>query len=415
MFGMSLSLNGLSNDRRVSRQIAIGVFCVFLSGGLEAADWSIWRGPARNGIADETNWNPAAIDGGAKIAWKKNVGQGYSAVSVDSGRLFTMGNRQKRDTISCLAARTGTPVWEHSYACKPGSYPGPRATPVLDGGNVYTLGRDGQLLCLGADDGKVIWERNVRDEFGAKAVRWGFASSPYIDGDVVLVNVGRYGVAVNKKDGKKVWASPSDTCGYATPVLFDHGGQRIAAMFGAKALYAVDAGSGKLLWSVGWETSYDVNAADPIVSGDRVFISSGYNRGGTLLEMGPAGAKKLWENKNMRCHFGTCVLLEGYLYGIDGNTGKGSLKCVEFSTGKVVWEQKLGFGALMLAGRRLIVLNERGQLFIADAVPTGYKELSQCLALPSKGAKCWTAPVLCNGYIYCRNSRGDMVAVDVSE
>jgi outer membrane protein assembly factor BamB len=173
----------------------------------------------------------------------------------------------------------------------------------------------------------------------------------------------------------------------------------------------VDPKNGNELWSYPWKTSHDVNAADPIVQDDFVFISSGYNHGAALLRIANGKPERIWENKQMRNQHNNSVLLDGALYGIDGDNNS-DLKCLEFKTGDVKWAQKgLGKGALMAADGKLIVLSEKGELVIAAADPSAFKPLARWQVL---GGRCWTAPVLSHGRIYCRNAAGDLVCVDVS-
>ncbi|MEI6218365.1 MAG: PQQ-binding-like beta-propeller repeat protein [bacterium] len=376
-------------------------------------DWPQFRGPDRDGISKETNWNPKALEGGAKTLWKFNVGEGWSSVSISGNKVFAMGWKDDQDTVYALDAKNGKELWKHSYPCKKFDYPGPRATPVTDGKVVYSLSHDGDLLCLGVDEGKVLWTTNILSGFGMANPHWHLAGSPVIQGDLLVINAGEYGLALNRNTGEKIWASGGGTGGYATPVVFKNGGKECVAIFGAKAIYGVELSTGRKLWSTGWETKYDINAADPIFSDGKLFISSGYDRGGALLDIRGDQAKEVWANTTMRNQFSSSVLVNGYLYGIDGNNGKGSLKCIEFATGKEQWSRPLGFGGLIAAGDRLIVLNESGDLFIGKFTPAGFEELSSARNVLDK--LCWTAPVLCRGVIYCRNNKGDVVAIDVGK
>jgi len=379
----------------------------------ESVDWPQFRGPNRDGISKENSWNPKALAGGLKIAWKTNVGEGWSSVSVCGDKLFTMGNVNDEDVIYALNVKDGKEVWRHSYACKAGDHPGPRATPVTDGKTVYALSRAGDLFCLNIADGKVIWQKNVLTETGAQNITWSLSGSPVIYGDMLLINVGESGGAFDRKTGTKIWGSKGKG-GYSTPVIFKKGTVDLVALFGEKGLCIVEAKTGKKLLFVGWETKYDVNAADPVPFKAKIFISSGYERGASLVDIAGAEPKNLWENKEMRNHFSSCVLIDGYLYGVDGNTGRpGSLRCMEFETGRVKWSQGLGFGGLTVAGDNIIMLNENGDLFISKLSPAGYEEFSSARGILSK--LCWTAPVFCRGTIYCRNSKGDIVAIDVSK
>jgi outer membrane protein assembly factor BamB len=377
-----------------------------------AADWPKWRGPDGNGISSETNWSPAAVQTTAKVLWKASVGAGYSAPTVRGQSVYVMGNKNNRDIVWCLSAATGQPVWTKEYDCKAESYPGPRASPTIDGDCVYTFSRDGQAFCLDAATGAVKWSRNLQAECKAEAPRWGFAASVAIEGDLAIYNAGAHGAALNKLTGATVWSSPG-TGGYSTPVFFADGGRRCAAVFGEKGIYAVDVKTGEALWSYPWVTSYDINAADPLIVGRNVLITSGYGNGCALLDVSSGKAQLVWQNKAISSQFSSLVLLDGYVYGVDGNVGKGGLTCLDLKTGASKWRKDLGFGSLIAANGKLIVLNEAGDLFIVDAAPGGYNQLA--CAQRVLGRTCWTAPVLSNGHLYCRNEKGDFVCIDLGQ
>jgi outer membrane protein assembly factor BamB len=382
-----------------------GVFTAYGAG----EEWSKWRGPDNSGITADTDWTPAALAGGAKTAWKVNVGEGYSAVSVKGGRLYTMGNRQGRDILWCLDVKDGKEVWNISYPCDAGDYAGPRATPVLDGDSIYIQSRNGDLRCVALADGKEKWKKNLTSDFQAQNLKWGFSASVLIDGESLFVNAGKAGLCLNKKTGAKIWSSGPGTGGYAVPVLYTAQGRKNVAIFGQKEIYGVDAATGKEIWSFPWETAYDINAADPIVSGDIIFFTSGYNHGCAALNIAGGKVAKLWENKTLKSQFSSTVLIDGHVYGVDGNAGKGDLVCVQLSDGAEKWRQKVGFGSLIVAAGKIICLNESGTIIVAEAVPTGYKEIASAKNVLSK--TCWTAPVLSGGLLYCRNNKGDLVAV----
>ncbi|MDB6124308.1 MAG: qgdA [Pedosphaera sp.] len=376
-----------------------------------AEDWYRWRGPDLNGISKETGWQKNWPTEGPKQLWKASVGMGFSSVSVSKGHVYAMGNQKDTDTVYCFDAATGESVWKHTYPCAldPKYYEGgPSSTPAVDGDRVYTMSKKGDLFCLDAAKGKVVWSKNVHDELGAEIPTWGFAGSALIEGDLVILNVGEAGTAFDKKTGKLVWTSGKGVCGYSTPVAFNQGKDRCVALAAAQSVLAVKVADGKKVWSYPWKTQYDVNAADPIISEGKMFISSGYGHGGALVDISKETPTKIWENKNMKNHFASSVLWKGHLYGVDEN----ELKCMVWDTGEVKWgEKKFGKGSLMLADGKIIGLSDKGELMVADAVPAEFKPISRAQVL---GGKCWSVPVLSNGKIYCRNAKGDLVCLDVS-
>jgi outer membrane protein assembly factor BamB len=375
-----------------------------------STDWPHWRGPRYDGTSAETEWKKVWPRGGPKVLWRANVKTGFSGLAVVGDRVYTVGNSDDQDHIYCFSVLTGRLVWKYSYVAPrdPKYYEGgPSCTPTVDGKHLYVFGKRGQLLCLKAEDATLVWRKNVQKEHGAAMPTWGFASSPLVQGDRLFLNAGTSGMAFDKKTGRLLWQNGKDKAGYATPVPFTLEGQPRLAIFGGKALYVVDPADGRVLGEQKWKTRYDVNAADPIVIGTRAFIASGYGRGCALVELAGKKPKILWEGKQMRNHFNSCVLHEGHLYGFDDTT----LKCLDAATGREVWRKRgLGKGSLMLAAGQLIVLGDSGKLLVAPASPKGFAPTGEAKAL---GGRCWTPPVLANGRIYCRGARGDLVCLDV--
>ena len=374
-------------------------------------DWPRWRGPDLNGISPEKGWQAQWPAAGPKQLWKAAVGTGFASFSVSGGRVYTMGNAANTDRVFCLDVNTGKVIWEHAYACPleaKNFEGGPCATPTVADGRVYTHSRKGDVFCLDATKGTVIWSKNLHEELGLAIPTWGCAGSVLIEGNLAVLNMGSAGVALDKQSGKMVWVSDKTVGAYATPVPLTIGQDRFLAIMSRQSLVVVKPADGRTLWSYPWKTDYDVNAADPIVAGDKVFISSGYNHGGAVLKVSAQGAQKVWENKNIRNHFNTCVLWQGHLYGPDD----GGLRCVAFDTGELKWTyREFGKGSLMLADGKLVALSDKGELIIAEAAPAAFQPISRAKVLTGK---CWTAPVLSNGHIYCRNAVGDVVCLDVS-
>lgn len=393
-------------------------------------DWTKWRGPNGNGIVRDNRWNPKALSAQPKIVWEKQLGLGYSAVAVKGDRLYTMGNKEENrsgeDIVYCFHATTGKEIWRFTYPCTTSKrWPGPTATPVLDGNRLYTICDDtGDLYCLNANNGKVLWHRNVVKEFGTVPPYdgVGYAGSPLIEDDLVIFNLNQAGIAFNKMTGKTVWASASGRCSFSTPVIFNDRGKRKLSLFGAKKLFVMDIKTGKVEGAFPWDTNCNENTADPIIVGDKVFISSAYGKGCALLQMTDRNPKLVWKNMEMNSQFQCNVYLNGYVYGIDGERPRCNLKCIDYNTGKVMWSQKMPFGSLIVANGKLLILDEDGVIHVAEATPNSYQEISRGRVQPKTGngnyrganrRYWWTNPVLVDGYLYLRSDKGDLVCLDV--
>jgi len=234
-----------------------------------------------------------------------------------------------------------------------------------------------------------------------------------VEGDLLILDAGSAGLALDKKTGEVVWHSDKTAPGYSSPVAFDQNGEKLFAIAASKTVEVVKLADGKSVWSFPWKTEYDINAADPVISGGRMFVSSGYDHCGALLDISGARPKVIWENKNLRNHINTAVLWKGFLYGVDDiSSTRYELKCLSWDTGAAKWsEPGFGKGAFIIADGKIIGLSDKGELMVAEASPAGFKPIARAQVL---GGKCWTTPVLANGRIYCRNQKGDLVCLDVS-
>jgi outer membrane protein assembly factor BamB len=378
-------------------------------------DWPQWRGPERNGTSKEKGWLDHWESQGPRIAWKANVGLGFSSFVVRGDRVYTVGHGDEIDTVFCLDTESGKEIWKQSYPSELGDKffeGGTTGSPTLDGNELYALSRWGDLSCFDAATGKVIWQKNVQKETGVRVPDWGFAGAPLVQNDLLVLNVGEGGMGVDKKSGKVVWKSANENAGYSTPLPITLGGKALVILGSGQGYVAFEPKTGKEEWRVRWLTQYGVNASDPIIAHDKMFISTGYGKGAGLFDLAENPPKEVWKSKVLRTQLNAGVFADGFVYGMDGDTGNnGPLKCVEFATGKERWaEDKMGTGGLILADGKLIVLRASGELLVAPVSPEAFKPTARAQVL---GGKCWTAPVLANGRIYCRNSRGDIVCVDV--
>jgi outer membrane protein assembly factor BamB len=325
-----------------------------------------------------------------------------------------MGNIAETDNVFCFDALTGKLNWKHEYPCSskdPNGYLGTRSTPTVDGDCVYTLSREGHFFCLDATSGKVKWAKDFQKDFGSEPPKWGFAGSPLIEQDWVLTEGGGKNktsvIAFNKHTGQVIWQVGTDGAGYASLIPLNLGGERCFLQFSTDQLICHKMKDGAELWRTPWATSYGVNSATPVINGNEIFLSSGYNFGCALFKATAAGAQEVWRNKNMRNHVNTCVLVKGSLYGYDEK----ELRCLDWKTGQVKWSANgYGKGAICSADGKLILYSQTGKLGLAEATPEAFKEMSAFQALSGKDT--WANPVLANGIIYLR-SMDKLVALDV--
>lgn len=384
---------------------------------VSAADWPQWRGPDRNNISKETDWTDEWTDGKPNELWRANVQLGFGSMVVSENRLFTLGHDgDSTVTLSCLDANSGKQVWKKSWASDLGDKyfeGGPVSTPVLDGRHLYVLGRWGTIFCLQAANGKVIWQRDLVEEEGVRVPTWGFAGAPVIHGEHLLLNVGESGMVLSKTTGKLIWKSTRRSAGYSSPVIFKSGGKEFAIFSSDKLYTAVELATGKPWWSYRWLTRYGVNATDPIVTDDgHAFISTGYGKGAAYIKMFREDPETLWKSRELKNQMCTSILIDGYLYGVDGDTKKNaSLKCVELKTGKVQWIHE-GFdsGNILAANGKLICFSGKGELLVAPVSPNAFKPTAKAQVLDGK---CWNPHILANGLLYCRNAPGDLVCLDL--
>lgn len=382
-------------------------------------DWPAFRGPYRNGISTESDWTASWSAEGPRRLWTAEVGLGYSAVSVDDGRAFTLGNREGQETVYCFDAVTGREFWKHSYpaALIDNLHPGgPGASPTIDGERVYTVGKEGHLHCFEARSGRVVWQVHFVKDLGATTPEWGFCSSPLVQGGLLIVDVAGP-IALSKETGKLVWRSERQRPGYGSPIVVPGPqGETLVADLTNDALLLVRAVDGTTVAAYPWSSDYVTTATTPVVGGRTLFISSGYGAGCALLEFGDAGLKPLFRNKELSSHMCTPVLWQGHYYGIDGNSHNAracKLVCLDAATGRRTWEQRgFGCGSLTLADGKLLVLSDEGYLSIARATPTAYEELARTRVFD---AHTWTMPVLARGRIYCRSESGTVVCLDVAK
>ncbi len=396
----------------------LGLTCLWsvALGPVFAEDWPRFRGDHCNGVSVESSWSHQWKDQGPPVAWSAEVGIGFSACAVAKNRLVTIGNQENRDTVFCFVADSGELLWRHFYdsPTDPNEFEGgPTSTPTIDGEIVYTISRAGDLFALDVTNGNIRWSKNLAQEHDLPVPAWGFAGSPLALSDRLILNMGDAGIAVNKMSGELIWKSEPKECGYSSPISFQVG-RRTSVVFGSGRSYvSVDPITGSLNWRQRWLTTFGCNAADPVVSGHQLFLSSGYNRGSALLDVSGDAPQVVWKHKQVQNQLATSVLIDGYIYGASGDVASGaSLVCMELQSGELRWqEDSLKVGALSAAGDRLLVMTDRGQLNIVQANNQAFVSLAKHQVFD---AKCWTAPVLANRHVYCRSAAGHLVCLSLT-
>jgi len=378
------------------------------------ADWPCWRGPQGDGhslvTGIKTDWSQ-----GLERVWEVDfLCQGsdaatWSAPVVQGNRLVVPGRGEQSDLVFCLDPATGALIWPGQYEAKATSShgPGSRATPCIDEDRVYTFGRSGDLVCWNLQDGQLLWRHNVR-EVGGKEPTWGHACSPLVYQDRVIVQGGGDAlvVAYDKMTGRLIWKSLQGPAGYAACALQGTQESRRLLVFHGTGLSSLEPNSGRPLWSVPWQTSYQVNATTPVVAGDVVFITSGYRTGCEALKVSDAGADVLWRSKVIASHHSDPVLCDGFLYGYSGQSeqNNGTFKCVDLATGQEKWATRdMGWGTVVWVDGHLLCMDIKGNLFLVKPNSSAWHKVTEFRgALVSVTHPAWTIPVVANGCLYLR-------------
>ena len=378
--------------------------------------WPNWLGKDFRGVSTESDWSTDFPKDELKVVWEKQIGIGFSSISIADGQVYSMGFVDDQESVFCLNQSNGETIWTHTYPSKlvANLYEGgPGSTPTIDGDRVYTLGKAGQLFCLGAKDGEVLWQRDLQKDLGVSLPQWGFNSSARILGDQLFLEGGRV-VSYDKNTGKLNWKTEKHLPGYGSAALLQDGDRTLVVTLDSEAVRVLDSSDGTEIDAYPWLSPFQTNSTTPIVDGDTVFVSTAYQVGCGLFRFDGKKLNLLYDNRDMRNHFNNSILHRGKLYGFDGNSNFGRVKdlvCLDHSSGEVEWRKSgLGVGSLMIADDRLIILSEDGELVIAKATADEFKELARARILQGR---CWTVPVLLTGRVYARNARGRLVAVQL--
>ncbi len=380
--------------------------------------WTDYRGPRRDGSYTQMPVNLKWPAEGPSELWRRQIGGGYASMVVADSLVYTIEQRREQEVVAAYRMADGQQAWEYSWKSRFSESmggDGPRATPTWSDGHLYALGANGRLVCLSADNGQLIWERNILRDAGAANLEWGMAGAPLVADGMVIVNPGgRNGNSVfayDKTTGEVRWSALDDKAGYVSPQVATLAGRRQLLLITGTRVLGASLEDGSELWSVDWRTSYDANCAQPlVVDGNHVFVSSGYGHGAALLRISEAGGSfsvdQEWFNLNMKNKFNPSVLADGVVYGLD----EGILAAVDARTGERLWKGgRYRFGQLLHADGHLIVVSEQGDLALVEAVPEEYREITRFESIPGKT---WNVPAIADGILLVRNQT-EMVAYDL--
>ncbi|PYM14808.1 MAG: hypothetical protein DME18_05955 [Verrucomicrobia bacterium] len=447
---------------RLSTKILAGVACALLwvtcalAEKGDGPDWPQFLGPHRNGTSDETGLLDRWPTNGVPVVWEKKIGTGYGAPSVRGDRLVLHHRIGDEEIVECFEAATGKPLWRHGYPSRfidPYGYNnGPRGTPLLTIDRCYTFGAEGKLVCLELQSGKQVWQRDTAKEFEVPPAFFGVGSSPILEGDLLIVMVGGQPnagvVGFDAKSGKTVWERVGEKnwqglpmtgwpgepkvqwkrwdkqASYSTPVAATVNGQRQLFCLMRQGLVSLNPTNGNVNFSFWFRSRVEesVNAMNPVVVDDLVFISAAYYRiGSVLLRVKPDNRSfdEVWRSTVLEIHWNTPIYHDGYLYAFSGrNEPDARFRCVELKSGKLMWDRDeswplhsshetpqpgvYGRGSAILADGKLIVLGEGGLLGLFKVNPQQPEEISRW-QVPQLHYACWAAPVLSHKKLYLRS------------
>ena len=384
---------------------------------ISAEDSPQYLGLSGSGVSKEEKWTHRWGEAGPKVKWERETGIGFSSPVTKDGVVICTGYQTEGVRVSALDLNTGDEIWSFEYEAPLGAKDfegGPTSAPLIEGECVYLLSRGGTAYALRLSDGALLWQVDLVSEAGVRIPGWGFSGAVRSVNSRLLLNVGDSGVCLRQEDGMVLWASEDREAGYSSAVPFLDQGVPSVIFGSGRSYVCVAIETGRERWRQKWLTSFGCNAADAVVSKDLVFLSSGYSRGSGLFDLSTGSPQLIWKHKEFKSHLGTGLLIDGFLYGVNGDLEAGAhLTCMELSTGKICWtEESFRAGAVSAAGDRLITLSDEGVLMIAAVKPEAFELLASARVL---NGRCWVPPVITEGKLLCKNSAGKLICLDLSE
>ena len=402
------------------------MFLLSLPARAQSSDWKQWGGPNGNFKVEAKGLATSWPESGPRRLWNRDLGDGYSSISVENGVLYTMYRKGEQDVVIALSASTGKTIWEFAYDAPfvPAKEydlaqgPGPRATPIIAGDLVFAVGATSKFHALDKKTGKVIWKYDLYADLQGYHRQRGYTITPVAYKNTVIVPLGAPGAAIiafNQKDGAIVWKKHDFKLSYGSPTLIKLDGQDQLVAYMHEGPVGVDPNNGDLLWSYPFKNSESVNASTPVWGDDNLlFCSSAYDGGSLVLKLTRNGnqttVEQVWANKLMRIHFGNAIRVGNYVYASSGE-GPAPFTAIDVKTGQIAWRTRgLGRASVLLAEGRFILLDEDGNLALATPTPEGLKIHSKVESLLTSYA--WTPPTLVGTTLYVRN-RKTIMALDL--
>ncbi|MCB9851023.1 MAG: PQQ-like beta-propeller repeat protein [Phycisphaerales bacterium] len=425
---------------------AVAVAVVFAQAAtVRADDWPQWRGPTRDGVWHEKGIVEKFAEPQLPLLWRAPLGSGYTGPTVANGKVYATDRviaPKQIERVHCFDAATGKTVWMHEYDCAyrdVGYDAGPRASVLIDDGKAYSLGTMGNFICFDAATGEILWQKDLNAEYKIRMPVWGIAASPIIEGDLIIVMIGGENgaclVAFDRKTGKEVWKALDDNASYSAPVVIEQAGKRVLVCWTGERVVGLDPATGKAYWAEDFvQRRMIINIADPVKSGDYLFMSSFFD-GSQLLKLDhdKLGVSEVWRRmgedeqhtETLHTIIATPFIQGDYVYGVDSY---GELRCLNLLTGDRVWEDLTAVPKARWATIHFVkhdddvwMFNERGELIISKVSPEGFHEISRAKLLeptmgqlPRRGGVCWSHPAFANGCVFARNDN-EIVCADLKK
>ncbi|WP_164100871.1 outer membrane protein assembly factor BamB family protein [Candidatus Laterigemmans baculatus] len=408
--------------------------------GAEEHEWPQWRGPDRDGVWFEQGLIDRFPAESLTPRWRVNISSGYSGPTVADGRVFVTDRilePEESERIHCFDWRTGGQLWSITYPCSYAgiSYTaGPRAAMLVEQNRAYSLGAAGNLYCVAADSGEVLWKRDLRSEYEIRMPNWGIAAAPLIEDDLLIVQIGGKQaciLALDKHSGEPRWQALDDDASYSAPVVIDQGERRVLVCWTGERVVGLAPASGELLWQYPFKPErWPIAIATPVVHADLVFCSEA-EQGSLLLRTTeqPLGVEKVWHRRDedgpaLHALISTPLIIDRYIYGVDSN---GILRCLDLKNGEQLWQddtavdtQKWATIHMVQNGDRVWMFNEHGELLITKLSPQGFDERSRAYLidpttdqLRRREGVTWAHPAYAYRHVFARNDK-ELVCVDLS-